>query len=312
MADNSVALFDSGFDNRTSKTLNIFWIGFIVYSAFFTLSITTVVNYFVCQLFQIVGILLLVPAAVKLIRWKFESNYLQILFYLYCSWLLFVIVRGFSFDYNDVKSKLFDVDGGLFRYFVPLSILLPLNLSYLKKVFKVIVAFGLLFFLYDIVFYNNLLNLNYANDDTKFTFEYFTKVLSVPSGFILLTFLYHTKRRKLLAAFVIGVSTAFSVIRARRTLIFMTVIPIVMTYMLYLRAGRQKFTLIFLSVFLGAFLIIYGVKVYQENRGGVFGLLTERIYEDTRSNVEECLYEDMTDEEWIIGKGINGSITARE
>jgi len=306
MGDNSEILLDSGFDQKTSETLDIFWLGFILYSASFALATTTSVNYVFCQLIQILGIILFVTTAIKLIEWKLDNNYLKILLFTYLTWQLIVIFRGFSFQYDDLKNKLFDVDSGVFRFFIPLILLFPKNLLYFKKAFKVIVILSILFIIYDILFRKNLLDLNYTNNDSKFTFEHFTRILSVPSGFILLTFFYHSARRKFLAAFVITLSVAFAIIRARRTLLFMNMSPLVISFMFYLYSGKRKFLILFFSLFIGSSLLIYGVKVYSENKSGVFSLITDRMYEDTRSNVEECLFYDMSTQDWIIGKGING------
>ena len=48
------------------------------------------------------------------------------------------------------------------------------------------------------------------------------------------------------------------------------------------------------------------------NRYGIFRLLTERGNEDTRTGVEVSFYKDMKIEDWIIGKGIQGSYYAPE
>ena len=48
------------------------------------------------------------------------------------------------------------------------------------------------------------------------------------------------------------------------------------------------------------------VFVYSKNRNDTFELITERIGQDTRSQVEEYFFRDMNTKDWIIGKGING------
>jgi hypothetical protein len=201
---------------------------------------------------------------------------------------------------------LFDAEFGLLRYFVPLIILLPKDLVYYKKLFKVIVILGLIFICYDIIFRSNLMDLNYTNNNTKFTFEYFVKILSLPAGFLLLTYNYQPGRRILFALLIIAVGAGFAILRARRALLFMTVIPLVFSYLLYLYGGRKKVLLIVFSIFIGALLILFGIKEYKDNRNGMFSLLSERLYEDTRSAVESNFYYDMTTQDWIIGKGING------
>lgn len=108
----------------------------------------------------------------KVFIWKFDNSYLKTFFIIYCLWLLSVIFRGFIFDYSSLKFMLFDAEFGLFRYFVPLIILLPKNLVHYKKLFKVIIILGLIFLCYDIIFKGNLMDLSYTNNNTKFTFEY--------------------------------------------------------------------------------------------------------------------------------------------
>ncbi|RZK25166.1 MAG: hypothetical protein EOO43_06205, partial [Flavobacterium sp.] len=305
MADKHEVLKSLNFDPKTSELLNKFWIGFIIHSAGFTLSATTVVNYATCQVLQILGIILFFTSAVKLIRWKFHNTYLKILFSLYCCWSFITIIRVYSFEYEDIKNKLFDVDG-IFRFFVPLIFLFPKDIIYYKKLFKAIVAVSIIFIIYDIVFYKNLMNLNYENNDTKFTFEHFLKVLGLPSGFILLTFVYHQNKRKFLSVITIGLGVVFSIFRARRALLFMSLSPMVISLMLYLYKSKQKFIIIFLSICLSVSLFLYGAEVFTSFRDGVFSLLNERLSEDTRTNVEECFYEDMNFQDWIIGKGIDG------
>ena len=306
ISDKPVISLVSGLDKTTGKALNIFWIGFVIYSASFALTTTTAVNYILCQIFQILGLFLFVPASIKLIRWKFDNAYLKVFFVIYCFWLVTVILRGFAFNYSSLKFMLFDAEFGLFRYFVPLVLLFPKNLADYKKLFIVIVILGLVFLFYDIIFRGNLLDLNYTNNNTKFTFEYFVKILSLPAGFIMLTYTYHPLRRKLFALFVIAVSAGFALFRARRALLFMTVSPLVLSYLLFLYEGKRKFLILIFSVFIGAFLIYYGLKVYNDNRNGMFDLITERMYQNTRSAVEDNFYMDMTTRDWIIGKGING------
>ena len=195
----------------------------------FALSTSTVVSYIYCQVFQIFGLMLIVPSTLSLIQWKFDSSYLKIIYFIYCGWLLTVIFRGIVFDYNSLKFMLFDADFGLLRYFVPLILLFP-NLRYYKKIFKVIIV--LRFFISPLrcehhFHVDNLMDLNYENTGTKFTFEYFTKILSIPSGFLMLTYVYHSNRVKLFALLVILISANISIIRARRGLLFMSLSPII-------------------------------------------------------------------------------------
>ena len=291
---------------HTSKLLNFFWIGFIVYTAFFALSTSTTVNYIICQIFQVIGIIIFVPSAIKLISWKFNNEYLKVLFIIYCCWQLTIIFRGFALDYKDVKEMLFDAETGLFRFFVPLILLFPKNLYYYKKIILVVLVLGLLFLAYDILFIHNLMNLDYENVSSKFTYEHFVKILSVSSGIILLTFPYQPKRVKIFAIIVLIVSILFSIIRARRALLIMSFSPFIITYILYLYTKKQSILIVFFTLVFGLFLFSFGMQGYVEKTPRLFKLLSDRATEDTRTGVEMFFYRDMKPQDWIIGKGING------
>src|SRR3954454_23718838 len=84
--------------NKLLKNINIFWTGFLIYTLSFTLSTSTHVNYIVCQIFQSIGLALLVPTTFKLAQLKFDNAYLHILFILFCLWSISIIVRGFDFN----------------------------------------------------------------------------------------------------------------------------------------------------------------------------------------------------------------------
>jgi hypothetical protein len=291
---------------RTDKILNYFWIGFILYTASYALATTTAVNYIVCQALQIIGILIFITAAIKLIRWKFTNQYLKVIFIIYCIWQLFIILRATYFDYSSIKVLMFDAELGLFRFFVPLILLFPKNLLYYKKTLTAILILGALFLLYDGLFIKNLMNLDYENNNTKFTYEHFVKVLSVPCGLILLTFRYQNKRIKYFSILVLIVSALFAIIRARRALLFLTISPLLFSYMLYLYSQKKKFFTLLLPFLISMFFLFYGIKNYSNNTPEMFSLLSDRATEDTRSNVEIMFYRDMNLQDWIIGKGIDG------
>ena len=297
---------DSGISKKTNIALNLFWAGFIIYSAGFALATTDSINYVLCQILEIIGTILFLPSAFMLIHFSFDNSYLKVTFFLYCSWLLSVVFRGINTDYYHIKLLLFNAEHGIFLYFVPLILLFPKSVEYYKKLFNVIIILGIIFLIYDILFLKNLLDLNYKNYNSKFTYEYFTKILSVPCGFIILTYPYHSKRLNLFALFVIFVTIGFALIRARRALIFLSFSPLLFAYILYLYRGRLKIIILLFSIIIGSILFAFGFSFYNENKGGAFALITNRYDVDTRSRVEGDFYQDMKLKDWIIGKGIFG------
>lgn len=306
MTESLETILKSNYKTKTSRNLNLFWLGFTVYTAFFALSTTTTVNYIVCQFFQLIGIGLFVYSSIQLMNWKFQNEYLKIIFLLFCIWQLSVIMRGFEFSYESIKVMLFDAESGLFRYFAPLILLFPKNLLYYKKIVFVILVLGLLFLLYDVLFIDNLLNLDYENNNTKFTYEHFVKILSVPSGIILLTLIYHKKKVKYFAFLVIVVSIIFAVYRARRALIVMTLSPLIISYVLHLYAQKKNFVIALVPFLIVFYVLNFGGTQFEKKIPNFFSLLSERGTEDTRTGVEMYFYKDMKTVDWIIGKGING------
>jgi hypothetical protein len=289
-----------------SRELNLFWIGFIIYSAAYTLTTTTTVSYVLCQTIESIGLVLIIPSTIKLIKWRFSSSYLRTTFFLYCCWQATIIARGFNFDYENIKLMLFDAESGLFRFLVPLILLFPKNLIYYKKIVIGIISLSLVFIFFDILFINNLLDLNYENNNTKFTFEHFVKILSISSGVIFLTYPYQSKRTKYIAFLVLVVSLIFSLIRARRALMFMTLSPIMLSYILYLYDRKKMYLILLIPYLISAFYLVVGFKSIDINDFKLFSLFSERLTEDTRTGVEEYFYKDMSTIDWIIGKGING------
>lgn len=294
---------------KNSKALNLFWAGFIIYTLAWTITTTTKTNYIFFQFIQILGILLFLPSAVKLFHWKFESNYLRSIFSIYCFWAFIIIIRGFLFNYDFLKTQFLDAYGGVFQYLIPLVILFPKNPIYLRITFKVILVLGVFYIVYTLIFIKNILFTG-SNVTSQGIIEYFSKTLSISCGFLLLTYIYHSKKINLFAIIIILVTLLLAIIRARRGLIFMTLNIFLCAYIIYFYFHKFKFTILPFLILL--ILVIYwqSTIMYNENKNGLFSYMTERLNEDitqTRDGVEVSFYKAMKIQDWIIGKGINGS-----
>lgn len=297
------------YSKRDSLIFNYFWTGFIIYTSAFAISATGQVNYVVCNIFQILGIMLLIPASFFLVRFKIEDEYLKIMYPIYLVWTLGVIMRGFLLEYNFVKILLFDAYMGIFLYLTPLILLFPKDIIHIKKLFIVIVIVGAVFVFYDLLFIKDLI-VNYDIKSSQSIIEYFSKTLSIPCGFILLTYIYHSKKMNLFALFVLGLTFLFCIIRARRALALLAIGPIIGSYLVYLFYSNNRalkiifFILLSITITLG---IAYSQSLMQyfSNKSATSWFMS-RLSQDTRSEVEEYFYQDMKPSEWIIGKGING------
>jgi hypothetical protein len=306
MSETSENILDSSVDKRTNQLLNFFWVGFLIYTLSWIVTTTSYVNFVLFQSIQLLGVLIFVPAVIKLVHWKSENNFLLVTFITYCCWTVTILIRGFVFEYEFIKYQIIDAYDGIFVYFVPLILLFPKNLFYLKKVFSIIIILGISYIIYDIIFIKDLLYYG-TNLTSQAIVEYFSKSLSIPCGFILLTFLYHSNKRKLFALFIIIFTFLFALIRARRGLMFMSLSILLVAYIFYFLTNKGILINILLSLLLASFIAVYGANTYSKNKTGLFSFFEERKDEDTRTLVEDYFFRDMDTKDWIIGKGIYGS-----
>jgi len=291
--------------SRERQLLNLFWFGFILYTLSYTLSTTQSVNFIVCQSLQLVGIFIFIISSAFLIKIRFQNNYLKVLYPLYLIWLVVVIVRGISFEYDFIKIMLFDAWYGIFIYFVPIILLFPKKLYYFKKLLDVIVILGVFYVIYDILFLEDLIRYG-ASLKSQGIVEQFSKTLSAPCLFIILTYKYQSRRRNILIFSIVILTILFAIIRARRGLLLMFLIPFVFGYILYISEKGNKILTILISLVTAAFLALITIGFLDLGKSSLFNQIEDRGLEDTRSNVELCFYTDMGFTDWIIGKGMNG------
>ena len=207
-------------------------------------------------------------------------------------------------NYTFFKSFLFDLGYGGIIYLIPLILLFPRNLAFYKKMFHIIFLFGIIYIGYDILFFKSLLNSDRTDLLSMGVVELSTD-LSFPVGFLLLTYSYHSNKKRLLAIGVIVLTLFFAIIRARRGLILMTSEIIISAYILYLFSSKRKFIFLYISILLIFVGAIYASALYKPEKS-MFGFLIERGKEDTRTGVELYFYDDMKTTDWIMGRGING------
>ena len=293
-------------DQRTLIAVNLFWLGIITYMTAYTIATTDTVNWIVCNLIQLAGLFLFIPSAIYLVHVKIEDNYLRIIFSLYCVWFTVVILRGISFDYLSIKRLLFDPNFSIFLYLVPFVMLFPKTIYFYKRTFYTILILGVFYILYDLMYLKYLLYSAGDNTTSMGIVEHFSQNLGLPCGLLLLTFVYHSRKQNLFAFFVLILTFLFAVIRARRGLILMSFSMLFFSYYIYQFANKTKIVNIVFSFFIIIIISFVAVKIYEANKKDSFRLITERIGQQTRSQVEQYFYRDMNTKDWIIGKGIDG------
>lgn len=290
---------------ETTKYLQYFWIGFVIYASSYSLMVVGITLSNTVAYLQLLGMIISTPMAYVLIKSNITNRYLKTIYTLYCIWVITIILRGFVFEREFLQQMVFDAYAGLFLYLVPLILLFPRNLSSIKMVFNVIITLSVIYIIFILWNLNDLVYIG-KNINSQAMVEYFSKTLSIPCGFILLTFIYHSDRRKIWALLVVLLSLILAIIRARRGLMFMTSTLLLLSAVVYFFANKGNLFKRFFPLLLLPVVFMLLNKVYHENESGFFSLITERIDEDTRSGVELYFYNDMEVQDWIIGKGING------
>ncbi len=285
------------------KALSIFWLGFIIYTLSYVIKGYGHGSLKIFELFQFIGICLFLIKGVVLFHPQIKSNYLRSILIIYLICLATVISRGIQFNYDSVKNLLVNGDYGIFPYFVPLILFFPKNLTFYKKLSDVILILGIFYLLYSVLLIRDLIS---RSSETKSSIEYLTNYLSMPCGFILLTYKYHSKKRNLFALGVMILSILFSIYKARRGLSSICISILIASYFLYLFNTKKKILVIYLGVVAMTAGALYVTNKYKIKKNGLFTSIVERGNEDTRTEVELYFYEDMKPKDWIIGKGING------
>ena len=260
---------------------------------------------------QLLAVVIFMIPTIRLIRFKIENAYLRTLYIIYCGWMFYIVMRGFTFNRQYLFDSFVEAYSGIFLYLAPLILLFPKDLIYLKKVIKVILVLSIIFLLCAVIFRNALLTAESENGQT--IVEYFTKIMSIPCGFILLTIVYNTDKRrwwtllgKLYVLCIIILTFLLAVIRARRGLAFMAANILFFTYIIYNYSHRINLFFKVFPLLILFFVSAYSITVLSENNKGIFTKIAARLDEDSRSNVEEYFYLDLNKKEWLIGKGIDG------
>jgi hypothetical protein len=292
---------------KESNLTNIFWLGFVIYTTSYVVTVTGYVNFVLYQGLQIAGMVIFLFGAINIVSPKFDYENLRIKYILYCIWSVIIIIRGFTFDYNSIKYLMVDAYDGLFVYLVPFILFFTWDTAHIKKFLNVILIMGVIFFVLNIVYSQDIFFTYGRNIRSQAMAEVFSKSLSIPCGFILLTYIYHNRKRKIFALFIIILTLLIAIIRARRGLALMTFSILVAFYFIHYYLNKQNLFNLFASIVVAGLTVLFVIFTFSSSNSGAFGYFNSRTNEDTRKGVEDCLYNDMRTQDWIFGKGIHGT-----
>jgi hypothetical protein len=291
-------------NQRQQYASKTFWFGLIVYTIGSTLYRGDTLTYRYSESIQVLGLFFLLPSALYLIHFRFESKYLRFLFIIYLLWLMLVAVRGFKFSSEFVTMMLFNDYLGALPYFAPLLVLFPKNIFFYKRIFSTIVVLGVFSLLFDLLYFRSLISRDVENEFNVQLVEELVRHYALPMTFLLLVYSYQATTTKLLALFITFLSVFFAIIRARRGMLFTLLTPLMFTAIIYFLQSKKKIGLYMISIIVAAFLGMIALQFFSESR--IFNSIKSRANEDTRSGVENCFYDDMKTTDWIIGRGIAG------
>jgi hypothetical protein len=285
--------------------LNIFWIGFIAYSLAYSLSIVSSSKLF--PIIELLSVCMIFWGMISLISLKIENSYVKILYILYGLWFLFILVSSIETFFSKESLLYFLLNplyGGIL-YIAPGIFLFPKKPIFYKKAFDAVIVFCFIYFFYDFISISYLMSSdqhNVANiDRVETSFD-----LGISCGFILLTYKYHSTKRKLIAIATIVLILLFAIVRARRGLILMTSGVILMSYVQYLVNSKKKILIFYSTILLITLGSLYAASIYNIKSNRIFSFIAERGDEDTRTGVELYFYADMKPLDWTIGRGIAG------
>ncbi|MFD2035777.1 hypothetical protein ACFSKL_13320 [Belliella marina] len=283
------------------KYINFFFLGILGYSFGSGMMDTQIIHPVICNLIQLIGIGMIFISFIFLIDFSIENLYLKIIYYSYLFYLASIVLRGFAFDYNYIKSALFSQYFGVLLYAVPLVMLIPINFEFLKRLRTAIQLFAVLHLFFLVLNVTSIINVSHYS---LIITESLSRTFGITAGFLLLTFPFHSKKTIALALTSMISILLLAVYQGRRGLSIFCFMILAFAAIIYLTKGKNIAIVLVISSMAFASLMFFGMEKLTNN--GLFSTLKSRGLADTRSNVEANFYEDMQPIDWIIGRGING------
>ena len=293
------------YDRYELIAINVFWLGFILYISSSTILSTKEMSFMLFQPLQLLGFAAIFSAGAYLMKPDFESEYLKIFFFLFAFWAMVILLRGVSLSKDDLKLILLNPwFGGLF-YFVPFLVLFRRSFLLYKKVFSAIIILGVIFLLYSLMFMD-ILTEAIPDNRNRTVVEYFSKSLGITFLFILFTHMYHSRTKNIFAILGVLVIIILGVIRARRGILFMCVLGLLIAGFIYFINAKSKILSGALLIGLLLAAVWGGVYVFLNMDVEALSYLQDRGVTDTRTGVELYFYQDMEGLDWVVGRGMMG------
>ena len=280
------------------------WVSIIIYSLSYLLLTIEKFNGKLFILGMGIAVLGIIYSVVCLIQLKIANKYLSFIFIIYMIRQFYIILPGFS-DFSLMQLMRFIKDPDLFfSYLVPIVILIPANIFFIRKMFDIFIYLGILVFLFFPRFASEILytNMN-ISERTLWT-------MGTGCGFIVLTWNYHSHKRKIIAFLAVILSLFIATVMARRNIMLTFTNYIIFSILIILFSVRISIKLKISILFLLLLTASSGYYIFNKYQNEVFYKITDRIEDNTREGLYDTFMDDMTKSDLIFGKGINGTYYA--
>lgn len=281
-----------------------FWISLIIFSLGYLSYVSSNIPEKLGIVLMAIGIAGLSCSMLFLVKLQIFSQYFRFILLLYVISQFVLIFQAFR-ELSFARLLLFVSDPYfLFPYFVPLVVLIPANIFFIKRTFDYFTFLGVLLFIFFLPFANYILNANsHLSEQILWTF-------GTGCGFLLLTWDYHSSKRKVIAISAVMLSLFIATVLARRNIMLTFSNYILFSIFLLLFNSRKSIpnkVLILLVVLFSSSGIYYTFDKYQDN---LFARITGRIEDNTREEVFSAFFNDVSSRELIYGKGFYGTYYA--
>lgn len=235
-----------------------------------------------------------------------------IIYYLYVSICIVMIIRGYLIDYGYqwISLKGF-INYHLFSptyilpYIMPLIAYVPIRYYNFKSFISISTHFAFLTLFLFIIFAPKILSESIqivAGFNGENGYGRQIAAFYICFGFSTLCMLYIKKKIWIINMIALLASLLIYLIGARRGSSLITACLLVYNIFVYINYtdGIKKYSLIIISIIS----LLIGIIIF--NHSSAFSYIRQRGLEDSRSAVDEALLSQMSTSEKIFGKGLNG------
>jgi hypothetical protein len=227
--------------------------------------------------------------------YKFENSYFKFIFSLFICYQLLIVIRGWSFSYNDLKTYM-QTWYVFWPFIIPLFVFFDKKIATFGLLFKWMYYSGLFFLFISLIFPFLLLRM--------LTAETFIG-LFIPCGFLLLNASYLSNRKVNLSFLMFFISIISLTYLARRSSLSTLLGFLVSAYFLNLmnKSKSKLFQYFPLIIIISVFLLFS--QFFENSKEVLFNKIESRFSEDTRTGVFELFFNDLNNN-MLFGKGMNG------